>query len=105
MLTGDSMSGQQAASSGWANRSFPAAELEAQVLKIAQRVSKIPTDLLQFNKRSVHRAMEVMGMRTALRYGTDLQALSFHAPSSKDFMAKFTKRGDDYEKGTVAKAF
>jgi hypothetical protein len=49
--------------------------------------------------------MEVMGMRTALRYGTDLQALSFHSDASVEFMAKFAKRGDDYTKGGVGKAF
>ena len=49
--------------------------------------------------------MEVMGMRTALRYGTDLQALSFHSDSSVSFMQKFSGRGADYEKGAAAKAF
>eukprot|EP00658_Telonema_sp_P-2_P061480 TRINITY_DN50186_c0_g1_i2.p1 TRINITY_DN50186_c0_g1~~TRINITY_DN50186_c0_g1_i2.p1 ORF type:complete len:209 (+),score=44.93 TRINITY_DN50186_c0_g1_i2:190-816(+) len=105
MLTGDSMSGVEAARLGWANRSFPREELEDEVMKIASRVARIPTDLLQFNKRSVHRAMEVMGMRTAIRYGTDLQALSFHTETSKDAMQSFTKRGSGYEKGGVAKAF
>ena len=94
------MNGHEAVDSGWANRCFPLEELETNVLQIAKRIAKIPTDILQFNKRSVHRAMEVMGMRTALRYGTDLQALSFHSKSSKDFMAQFTG-----EKGSAAKAF
>jgi enoyl-CoA hydratase len=105
MLTGDSMSGTEAVATRWANRCFPAQELDARVLAIAQRVAQIPVDLLQYNKRSVHRAMEVMGMRTALRYGTDLQALSFHAPSSVEFMQRFEKRGEDYEKGTVSQAW
>ena len=89
MLTGDSMSGTEAARLGWCNRAFPAAELEARTLAVARRVAAIPSDLLQFNKRSVHRAMEVMGMRTALRYGTDLQALSFHTQTSVAAMQGF----------------
>jgi len=105
MLTGDSMSGSEAAALRWANRCYPDEQLEGAVLAQAQKVAKIPTDLLQFNKRSVHRAMEVMGMRTALRYGTDLQALSFHSDSSVSFMQKFSGRGADYEKGAAAKAF
>merc|ERR1711998_707529 len=99
------MSGPEAVAMRWANRCFPDEELEASVLEVAKKVAKIPSDLLQFNKRSVHRAMEVMGMRTALRYGTDLQALSFHSDSSVSFMQKFSGRGDDYEKGSAAKAF
>ena len=105
MLTGDSMSGAEAVQLRWANRCYPDASLEAEVLAQAIKVAKNPTDLLSFNKRSVHRAMEVMGMRTALRYGTDLQALSFHSDSSVSFMQKFSGRGNDYEKGSAAAAF
>jgi len=93
MLTGDSMSGKEAVETGWANQVFPDEELEDAVLDIAQRVAKIPSDLLAFNKRSVHRAMEAMGMRNALRTGTDLQALSFHTPSSRIFMKQFAGKG------------
>jgi enoyl-CoA hydratase len=45
MLTGDAISGIEAARTGFANRAFPAAELELRVLDIAERVAKIPTDL------------------------------------------------------------
>lgn len=98
MLTGDAMDGQEAVRVGWANRYFPEHLLEIEVLRIAERIAKVPEDLSSMNKRSVHRAMEVMGMRTALRYGTDLQALSMHTPSSKAVMAQFTG-----QKGSVAK--
>jgi enoyl-CoA hydratase len=88
MLTGDSISGIEAARTGFANRAFPAADLEKQVLEIAQRVAKIPSDLQQLNKRSVHRAMEVMGIRAALRAGTEIQALAFHQRSAKEYFKK-----------------
>ena len=86
MLTGDSISGARAAEIGFANRAFPADELDARVLEIAERVAKIPSDLQQLNKRSVHRAMEVRGIRTALRAGSELQALATHQRSVKAFM-------------------
>ena len=88
MLTGDSISGIDAARQGFANRAFPVAELEKQVFEIAQRVAKIPSDLQQLNKRSVHRAMEIMGLRAALRAGTEIQALAFHQPSAKAYFKK-----------------
>ena len=81
MLTGDSIDGARAAEIGLANRAFPAALLEARVLEIAERVAKIPSDLQQLNKRSVHRAMEIMGVRAALRAGSELQALATHQRS------------------------
>jgi enoyl-CoA hydratase len=85
MLTGDSISGSEAARLGYANRAFPVEELDARVLEIAGRVAKVPSDLQQLNKRSVHRAMETMGMRTALRAGTEIQALGFHQRSAKEY--------------------
>ena len=61
------------------------------MLDIAQRIAKIPPDLLALNKRVVHRAMEAMGMRAAIRAGTDMQALGFHQRSSRQYMAKFAQ--------------
>ncbi len=83
MLTGDSISGEEAVRMGFANRAFPAQELERAVLGIAARVAKIPTDLQQLNKRSVHRAMEIMGIRAAIRAGTEIQALGFHQRTAR----------------------
>ena len=91
MLTGDAISGIQAARMGFANRAYPAAELEARVLEIAERVAKIPSDLQQLNKRSVHRAMEIMGLRAAIRAGTEIQALGFHTRAAREYMAQFAK--------------
>jgi enoyl-CoA hydratase len=86
MLTGDSMTGVEAAQYGWATRAFPAEELEAKTIEMALRMAKIPADLLQINKRTVHRAMDVMGMRAAIRYGSELTALGLHQRSSKEFL-------------------
>ena len=93
MLTGDSISGRDAAQRGWANRAYPAAQLEAEVLAIAERVAKLPTELAAINKRSVHRAMEIMGLRAAIRAGTDLQALAFQTEPSKAYMSRFRRDG------------
>jgi enoyl-CoA hydratase len=91
MLTGDAISGEEAVRMGFANRCFPADELEAGVLAMAERVAKIPTDLQQLNKRSIHRAMEIMGMRAALRSGTEIQALGFHTRSARDYLKTFAE--------------
>jgi enoyl-CoA hydratase len=89
MLTGDAISGVQAVEYGFANRAFPVAELEDQVLAIARRVAKVPTDVQQMNKRSVHRAMEIMGLRAAIRAGTEIQALALTTETSRESFAKF----------------
>jgi enoyl-CoA hydratase len=87
LLTGDSISGAEAVEYGLANRAWPADELDARVLDQAERVARIPPDLQQLNKRSVHRAMDVMGARAAIRAGSELQALATHQPSVKSLLA------------------
>ena len=84
MLTGDPISGVEAAAIGFANRSFPADLLEESVLGIAERIAGIPSDLTQINKRSVHRAFDVWGARAAIRAGTELQALAAHTQTAHE---------------------
>jgi enoyl-CoA hydratase/carnithine racemase len=89
MLTGDAMDGNEAVRVGFANRAFSGEALERGVLAAAERVAKIPTEVQQMNKRSVHRAMEVMGLRAAIRAGTEIQALALTTPSSRETFARF----------------
>ena len=42
---------------------------------------------------SVHRAMEIMGMRAAIRAGTEIQALAFQTAPSKEYMSRFRRDG------------
>ena len=83
MLTGDAISGTQAAEYGFANRAYPLEQLEDEVLKIAEKIAKVPPDIEQMNKRAVHRQMELMGLRSAVRQGTEIQALAFHTKSTR----------------------
>ncbi|HEX3566258.1 MAG TPA: enoyl-CoA hydratase-related protein [Acidimicrobiales bacterium] len=82
VLTGDAISGVEAAAIGFANRAFPADTLETSVLAVAERVAGVPSDLAQINKRSVHRAFDVWGARAAIRAGTELQALAAHTATA-----------------------
>ncbi len=93
MLTGDSLSGVEAARQGWANQAFPADELDERVLEIATRIAKIPPDIAQLNKRTVHRAMDVMGLRAAIRSGTELCALGIHQQTMHEFIGKMRSQG------------
>lgn len=78
VLTGDPVTGEEAVRMGFANRAFPAAELEARVLEVAQRIATVPVELTVLNKRWVHAAMEIMGVRAAVRAVPDLQAALGH---------------------------
>ena len=93
MLTGDSMSGAEAAAFGFANRAYPVEELEARVLDVAGRVAKIPSDLQQINKRAVHRQMEAMGLRAGIRAGTEMQALAMSTETTRTWLAQLRDKG------------
>ncbi len=89
LLTGDAMSGDEAVEWGFANRAFAAEDLDLEVLTIAERIAKIPLDLLAINKRTVHRAMEAAGIRAGIRATTELQALAFHQPDAAAYLEGF----------------
>ena len=93
MLTGDSVSGVEAAARGWANEAFPADELEERVLEIASRIALVPIELLQLNKRVVHRQMDAMGLRAGIRAGTELCALGTHTNTMHNFIGAARERG------------
>jgi enoyl-CoA hydratase len=93
MITGKSISGLEAVEYGWANAAYPVEELEERVLEVAQQVATMPTDVVALNKRIVHRGMEIMGLRTAIRQGTELCALGTHTESMRLFVESTQKKG------------
>ena len=93
MVTGDSITGVEAVAEGWANRAFPADELDAAVLEVAERIATLPTEIVQMNKRLVHRQMDHMGMRAGIRAGTELCALGTHTKALKEFIAATREKG------------
>lgn len=91
MLTGDSITGKQAAEWGFANRAFPIEQLEEAVLEVAERVAKVPGPLQQMNKRALHRQMEAMGIRNGVRAGTEIQAQAWFTPEVIAYVAELRK--------------
>jgi len=88
MITGDAITGVEAVAEGWANAAFPVDELDEAVLAVAGRVAALAPEVVQLNKRAVHRQMEYMGMRAGLRAGTELCALGTHSAAMADFLEK-----------------
>jgi len=93
MVTGDSISGTEAVRLGWANRAFPEGDLDDEVLAVARRIALLPPDIVQLNKRTVHRAMDHMGLRQSIRAGTDICALGIHQESFEVFLTEMREKG------------
>jgi len=65
-LTGHTVTGKQAADWGWIVKSFPADELDEQVMREVRPIAQMSPSLLAANKASLNQAYELMGMRTHL---------------------------------------
>jgi enoyl-CoA hydratase len=93
MVTGDSISGTEAVRLGWANQAFPEADLDDEVVAVARRIALLPPDIVALNKRTVHRAMDIMGLRQSIRSGTELCALGTKQPSFEAFLEEMRTKG------------
>ena len=84
-LTGDSITGAEAAKIGLVLKSVPKDLLEAEVEQLVDRMVMIDTDLLSANKRIVNLQLELMGARTIQRLATENDARAHLAPSVREF--------------------
>ncbi|MYK68648.1 MAG: enoyl-CoA hydratase, partial [Gammaproteobacteria bacterium] len=75
-LSGNSLTGKEAAEWGWIAKSFPADSLEEEVMKEVRALSSIAPDLLAANKLAINQTYEIQGIRTALNTGPQWHALS-----------------------------
>ena len=48
---------------------------------------------VQVNKRTIHRAMDHMGMRQALRAGTELSIVNAHSEGGREFVNNIRELG------------
>lgn len=93
MLTGDTITGQEAAQIGFAMKSVPADVLEQEVEQLADRLAHIDPDILAANKRAVNLGLELMGARTLQRLAAENDARGHQAASAKAFVQRAKEAG------------
>lgn len=67
IYTGDIIQTDEAFRLGLVNRILPTADLVAEVMKIANRMSRVALVALQWNKRSLTQTYETMGFSAAMQ--------------------------------------
>lgn len=82
-MLGEIVSGTEAERLGMINRSVPLDKLEDEVSEFANRLAKIPLELLSLEKKAVNVCLESMNIRTALGYTMELHALSHLTDASQ----------------------
>jgi enoyl-CoA hydratase len=92
-LTGDTITGAEAAKIGLVLKAVPADLLEAEVEGLLDRLALIDADLLSANKRIVNLGMELMGARTLQRLAAENDARAHRAESARQFGVTVREKG------------
>jgi enoyl-CoA hydratase len=71
----------------------PAAHLLGAVQSLAERIAKIPPDVLRLKKLSINRAAEAGGFRQALSGIAEIDALLHLTPSVLEIRARMKEQG------------
>jgi enoyl-CoA hydratase len=93
MLTGDTLSGADAAKVGLVLKSVPRDILDAEVEGLMRRLGKIDNDLLSANKRIINMGLELMGCRTLQRMAAENDVRLHTAEVSHQFRALAKEKG------------
>ena len=93
LLTGDTVTGAEAAEIGLALKAVPAAELEEEVEGLAARFAMIDRELLAANKRIINLGLELMGARTLQRLAIEADARGHQAASAERFRKTVGEEG------------
>jgi enoyl-CoA hydratase len=93
LLTGDTVSGADAARIGLVLKAVPAHELEAEVEGLLDRLALIDHHLLSANKRIVNLGLELMGARTLQRLAAEVDARAHLAPGTRAYYENAKKLG------------
>ena len=85
MFTGDVIDGHTAADWGLANQAVPAADLDAAVMLLAERIAGVPIGQLQMHKMIANQVMLNMGLEQSQMMATVFDGITRHNPEGMWF--------------------
>jgi enoyl-CoA hydratase len=92
-LTGEALSGKEAADIGVINKAVPFDKLEEEVWQTAERLSKIPSSQLAAMKLIVNQAYENMGLHSTQTLGPILDGYMRNTPDALAFIETAATKG------------
>ena len=93
LLTGDLVTGVEAARMGLVSEAVPAAELDAAVERWAQRMAGVPRNQLMMQKLMINQAYDNMGLATTQMLATLLDGITRHSPEGFAFKTRCEQVG------------
>lgn len=93
LLTGDLISGREAADMGLVYEAVPLAELDARIDHWVGRMQGVPRNQLMMQKMMVNQAIENMGMLNTQRFATLFDGITRHSPEGMWFKGRAEEAG------------
>ena len=93
LLTGDLVTGVEAARMGLVSEAVPAAELDAAVERWAQRMAGVPRNQLMMQKLMINQAYDNMGLHTTQMLATLFDGITRHSPEGFAFKTRCEQVG------------
>jgi enoyl-CoA hydratase/carnithine racemase len=93
LLTGDSLSGAEAAEWGLATEAAPAEQLDARFERLLERVARMPINQLAMMKLLVNQTVESQGLRQSQVLGTFFDGIARHTEEGHAFVRRAAADG------------
>ncbi len=93
LLTGDLIDAVEAERIGLINRVVPADRLAAEVDALAEKLARVPPDVMAPTKLMLNRAMDAAGFAAAVEMGLDLQSFVNMSATAREFDAIVRRDG------------
>ena len=105
LLTGDKITGREAADMGLVMKAVPSSELDDEVEAVAERMATVPVNHLMMQKMVINQAIEAMGLFNTQRLATIFDGITRHSPEGLNFKARSEEVGwkqavDERDRGT-----